>query len=147
MVANRKLGSGCTCVAVVIGGGDGIASTPIAVLVAAADPGPASTGTSATTRNRMPRLRQSKLPARACGAALAQASATSIRMSDTDAGNARHAATTLRRGHADACTRFMAGRSEEHTSELQSLMRIWYAVFCLKKKTQIRHRTNSYGHR
>src|SRR3546814_6287092 len=29
---------------------------------------------------------------------------------------------------------FHAGRSEEHTSELQSLMRISYAVFCLKKK-------------
>src|SRR3546814_9128717 len=29
----------------------------------------------------------------------------------------------------------VAGRSEEHTSELQSLMRISYAVFCLKKKT------------
>src|SRR3546814_6426404 len=28
----------------------------------------------------------------------------------------------------------MASRSEEHTSELQSLMRISYAVFCLKKK-------------
>src|SRR3546814_1949528 len=28
------------------------------------------------------------------------------------------------------------GRSEEHTSELQSLMRISYAVFCLKKKIQ-----------
>src|SRR3546814_9985832 len=30
----------------------------------------------------------------------------------------------------------LAGRSEEHTSELQSLMRISYAVFCLKKKKQ-----------
>src|SRR3546814_6568408 len=30
-------------------------------------------------------------------------------------------------------------RSEEHTSELQSLMRISYAVFCLKKKTQHHH--------
>src|SRR3546814_4615918 len=30
------------------------------------------------------------------------------------------------------------GRSEEHTSELQSLMRISYAVFCLKKKNQNR---------
>src|SRR3546814_6121766 len=30
-----------------------------------------------------------------------------------------------------------AARSEEHTSELQSLMRISYAVFCLKKKKQI----------
>src|SRR3546814_9674717 len=35
-------------------------------------------------------------------------------------------------------------RSEEHTSELQSLMRISYAVFCLKKKTnkQIRPQNN-----
>src|SRR3546814_1393894 len=31
----------------------------------------------------------------------------------------------------------IAGRSEEHTSELQSLMRISYAVFCLKKKKNI----------
>src|SRR3546814_10755179 len=31
----------------------------------------------------------------------------------------------------------LEGRSEEHTSELQSLMRISYAVFCLKKKTKI----------
>src|SRR3546814_10832833 len=30
-------------------------------------------------------------------------------------------------------------RSEEHTSELQSLMRISYAVFCLKKKKQNKH--------
>src|SRR3546814_1489511 len=30
-------------------------------------------------------------------------------------------------------------RSEEHTSELQSLMRISYAVFCLKKKNKINH--------
>src|SRR3546814_2933287 len=30
-------------------------------------------------------------------------------------------------------------RSEEHTSELQSLMRISYAVFCLKKKNKIHH--------
>src|SRR3546814_8956709 len=33
-------------------------------------------------------------------------------------------------------TRSVAERSEEHTSELQSLMRISYAVFCLKKKKQ-----------
>src|SRR3546814_1303670 len=32
------------------------------------------------------------------------------------------------------------GRSEEHTSELQSLMRISYAVFCLKKKKK-KHKT------
>src|SRR3546814_3387629 len=34
------------------------------------------------------------------------------------------------------------GRSEEHTSELQSLMRISYAVFCLKKKTTPDDTTN-----
>src|SRR3546814_6250761 len=33
----------------------------------------------------------------------------------------------------------VAGRSEEHTSELQSLMRISYAVFCLKKKKTNQH--------
>src|SRR3546814_7424651 len=33
-------------------------------------------------------------------------------------------------------------RSEEHTSELQSLMRISYAVFCLKKKTNKKHTNN-----
>src|SRR3546814_10609920 len=36
-----------------------------------------------------------------------------------------------------SCCKYFASemRSEEHTSELQSLMRISYAVFCLKKKT------------
>src|SRR3546814_8963706 len=34
-----------------------------------------------------------------------------------------------------ACLPSTSARSEEHTSELQSLMRISYAVFCLKKKT------------
>src|SRR3546814_4165396 len=34
-------------------------------------------------------------------------------------------------------------RSEEHTSELQSLMRISYAVFCLKKKTTIARTSHS----
>src|SRR3546814_2425073 len=36
-----------------------------------------------------------------------------------------------------ASHRLIAKRSEEHTSELQSLMRISYAVFCLKKKKTI----------
>src|SRR3546814_9317462 len=37
-------------------------------------------------------------------------------------------------------------RSEEHTSELQSLMRISYAVFCLKKKINIKHNQINYQH-
>src|SRR3546814_3941649 len=36
-------------------------------------------------------------------------------------------------------------RSEEHTSELQSLMRISYAVFCLKKKTQTSTTITNYA--
>src|SRR3546814_8519057 len=40
----------------------------------------------------------------------------------------------------NACsTRTFISRSEEHTSELQSLMRNSYAVFCLKKKKQKKH--------
>src|SRR3546814_6728572 len=35
-------------------------------------------------------------------------------------------------------------RSEEHTSELQSLMRLSYAVFCLKKKKRHPHTTPNY---
>src|SRR3546814_2590989 len=37
---------------------------------------------------------------------------------------------------SDQIAAFGEGRSEEHTSELQSLMRTSYAVFCLKKKTK-----------
>src|SRR3546814_9867807 len=40
-------------------------------------------------------------------------------------------------GSASHCFCACASRSEEHTSELQSLMRISYAVFCLKKKKKI----------
>src|SRR3546814_10689182 len=38
-----------------------------------------------------------------------------------------------------------SSRSEEHTSELQSLMRISYAVFCLKKKKH-NNQDNNYTH-
>src|SRR3546814_6009006 len=37
-------------------------------------------------------------------------------------------------------------RSEEHTSELQSLMRISYAVFCLKQKINMNNITKQYKH-
>src|SRR3546814_2997817 len=47
----------------------------------------------------------------------------------------------LARGH-DRFDRLREHRSEEHTSELQSLMRISYAVFCLKKKTTTKIRNN-----
>src|SRR3546814_6621187 len=56
-------------------------------------------------------------------------------------------AETLSAARDSICTAFgvlpslfaSAARSEEHTSELQSLMRISYAVFCLKKKKKTIH--------
>src|SRR3546814_1360811 len=39
--------------------------------------------------------------------------------------------------HSSFCWRTSQSRSEEHTSELQSLMRISYAVFCLNKKKKL----------
>src|SRR3546814_8194899 len=46
-------------------------------------------------------------------------------------------------GRIHHCMRTIGQRSEEHTSELQSLMRISYAVFCLKKKKNHRPKTNT----
>src|SRR3546814_8419506 len=43
----------------------------------------------------------------------------------------------LSRKAAMNCAETAPSRSEEHTSELQSLMRISYAVFCLKKKNKL----------
>src|SRR3546814_1377922 len=43
---------------------------------------------------------------------------------------------SFHRRHSLAAEVSRSARSEEHTSELQSLMRISYAVFCLKKKTK-----------
>src|SRR3546814_7129523 len=56
--------------------------------------------------------------------------------------NVDNAYLELQTGRVDA-----AMRSEEHTSELQSLMRISYAVFCLKKKnkTNNKHSHNTYN--
>src|SRR3546814_8865201 len=62
------------------------------------------------------------------------------RLSHLDAEGARRR-TTRRfplRSHSSS------RRSAEHTSELQSLMRISYAGFCLKKKTTNTHHTNTH---
>src|SRR3546814_2663321 len=60
----------------------------------------------------------------------ARSAATRSRRSG-DGGDRAHPGKSKRRQHH---VRHCCGRSEEHTSELQSLMRISYAVFCLKKK-------------
>src|SRR3546814_5163335 len=49
-----------------------------------------------------------------------------------------------RRSARPRAARHRTSRSEEHTSELQSLMRISYAVFCLKKKKKQSYSTDSY---
>src|SRR3546814_20843990 len=54
-----------------------------------------------------------------------------LRMKNPEAGYAGSFLKQIRPVQGDIADR----RSEEHTSELQSLMRISYAVFCLKKKT------------
>src|SRR3546814_3328557 len=58
-------------------------------------------------------------------------------------GDSADAAVSLCRKFIRISGTINAARSEEHTSELQSLMRISYAVFCLKKKTQNTTNTNS----
>src|SRR3546814_2660398 len=60
-----------------------------------------------------------------------------VLMTDLDGGNCAARAQALSNrlnGHAVDWHGTVLPRSEEHTSELQSLMRISYAVFCLKKK-------------
>src|SRR3546814_6030982 len=62
-------------------------------------------------------------------------------------GALREAPLSRCRSHRSATRRFAAPRLEEHTSELQSLMRISYAVFCLKKKKKkLTHITSLYLH-
>src|SRR3546814_3815109 len=71
------------------------------------------------------------LAARACGVAIVDG--VHLDLDDTEG-----FAAQCRQGKElgfDGKTLIHPKRSEEHTSELQSLMRISYAVFCLKKKT------------
>src|SRR3546814_5017753 len=55
--------------------------------------------------------------------------------------NHRLSVSLMVRVHSWSKTMPSSNRSEEHTSELQSLMRISYAVFCLKKKIHSTHET------
>src|SRR3546814_4920656 len=92
--------------------------------------------------NKFIRLRDARKPCICCGKPLTDGALTG---GGYDAGHYRStgSAPHLRfiedNCHAQRkqCNQWGAGRavrSEEHTSELQSLMRISYAVFCLKKK-------------
>src|SRR3546814_1031049 len=57
--------------------------------------------------------------------------------------NTSSGAESRRRSFRDMFARKWSTRSEEHTSELQSLMRNSYAVFCLKKKIQYQYLHNN----
>src|SRR3546814_3045335 len=65
-------------------------------------------------------------------ALLASGIKTHFDLSDASVGTLQGAALNL----STAIALIPVGRSEEHTSELQSLMRISYAVFCLKKNNE-----------
>src|SRR3546814_1203313 len=65
------------------------------------------------------------------------------RLDVRNAGNLRHAQHVVDVAAQRDQRTAAAPRSEEHTSELQSLMRISYAVFCLKKKKLTKHETHN----
>src|SRR3546814_2957289 len=79
------------------------------------------------------RSNSTQLPAgiRPCFASQSSICASRSRKSGSTAHSAEKSSTTA---GAISCCGGTLSRSEEHTSELQSLMRISYAVFCLKKK-------------
>src|SRR3546814_3004449 len=76
-----------------------------------------------------------------------QADAADYRMAGADDLIMQSAQTMMRGDPLDSAAeqRARAGRSEEHTSELQSLMRTSYAVFCLKKKTNTGNTKTTVG--
>src|SRR3546814_8349200 len=73
-----------------------------------------------------------EIPGKAARAAASPTSSSRITLATRSPSTPqpKAAQAAISNGSATAST----GRSEEHTSELQSLMRISYAVFCLKKK-------------
>src|SRR3546814_7391720 len=100
----------------------------------------ATVGILGSEARRAPTSRPSSGPGRGgahAGSSSSGAVSTAMRLkSQSDASWARRAAVKMHRlPLRRAC------RSEEHTSELQSLMRISYAVFCLKKKKPKTHHT------
>src|SRR3546814_3570308 len=97
--------------------------------------------TVARARRTLRRARRTHPPAGRREPQPAPAARTAGRRTLAVAGEER-AGTFARRGDdrpAQVIGAAHVSRSEEHTSELQSLMRISYAVFCLKKKKRIQH--------
>src|SRR3546814_975098 len=76
------------------------------------------------------------------GTAMAQSSAVAQAMAAGTVGEQADGYLGVKGSVAAAVKAEVDSRSEEHTSELQSLMRISYAVFCLKKKIYINSKPN-----
>src|SRR3546814_4057466 len=89
---------------------------------------------SIVLHERLPRGPSGKLDRNALPPPTPQASAATPPEGATEQAIAQVWQSVLARGTISRHDDFFALRSEEHTSELQSLMRISYAVLCLKKK-------------
>src|SRR3546814_10077407 len=88
-------------------------------------------------------VKRSRMPSRRSLTVLSVVSMTCAAASRSGLSNSRSLAMPSAAGRSSASgwrrrvsEKRRSSRSEEHTSELQSLMRISYAVFCLKKKTK-----------
>src|SRR3546814_1033984 len=96
-------------------------------------------------------LFRSQRPLRVCRGALPPTapacSAHALRQRPREPGPSSHLRPETPTHMSEQIDKAKAGRSEEHTSELQSLMRISYAVFCLKKKITIKNKTQYKYHR
>src|SRR3546814_5068541 len=93
-----------------------------------------ATALNAYARERDPFSRVGKATVAVEVTSVVRASPASFQVRWVERTTIESAASTVERW-----TAIVTVRSEEHTSELQSLMRISYAVFCLKKKKEIDH--------
>src|SRR3546814_10699190 len=91
-------------------------------------------GRSDGSRDAFAPIRQSRLPS-LLQTSLAESSRLKPLLQRHALGKLRHRGYTRKTATRTRSTNAPCPRSEEHTSELPSLMRISYAVFCLKKKT------------
>src|SRR3546814_10211305 len=124
----------------------GLAARPCECPARCAGPGEPRSGvlpSRGACRGRDAAVSEAHAQASAWVAAISQSGGTEVAgpANAIEAGpRPRRSARRRRSSVRPACRRCpaprAAGRSEEHTSELQSLMRISYAVFCLKKKKQ-----------
>src|SRR3546814_1007334 len=96
-------------------------------------PSPSGRGMGPARRSRVGRVRATIDQAKRLGSGL-RARSTPVGIASSHAVSSRPIRSSISTDSAFRRPMICSTRSEEHTSELQSLMRISYAVFCLKKK-------------